>query len=265
MFVSSNGAKCLRAHRAIGTGTVAYDGVPLAPAAASAHYFIGIRDARNAEKLTCSHALVMEMRSRLVAASDDANSALLAGKMSYGESRSELIDTFGSRKVRPESIILINLVFSPLTWFAQVKISRQKIKSSRVEGEDQAALNGIIDCRNDVAQAKHRPLNPHFSLPLFRYMLLQEFTSTEADGGPSPLAPACNPAASTVAKVYPVKQVKAAPLRRIASARLFHLFPPFSPFPAQLMPAGAWDVLPYRCSTSLLYCAERVKRLTFAA
>ena len=32
--------------------------------------------------------------------------------------------------------------------------------------------------------------------------LLQEFTSTEAEGGPSPLAATCDPAASTVAKVY---------------------------------------------------------------
>ncbi len=35
-----------------------------------------------------------------------------------------------------------------------MKIARQKVKSSRVEGEDQGALNGIIDCRNDVAPVR---------------------------------------------------------------------------------------------------------------
>jgi hypothetical protein len=38
-------------------------------------------------------------------------------------------------------------------------------------------------------------------------VLLQEFTSTEAEAGPSPLAPPCNPTATSVAKVYHVKQV----------------------------------------------------------
>lgn len=233
MYVSSNGAKCLRAHRASGTGTVAYDGVPLAPSAAPAHYFIGVRDARNAEKLTCSHALVMEMRSRLVAASDDSSSALLAGKMSYGESRSELIDTFGSRKVAPESTILINLLCQPFTWFAQVKISRQKIKSSRVEGEDQSALNGIIDCRNDVAQAKRRPFTPHFSLHFA--------AGVHFDGGgwrPIASRPRVQPRCLHCGQGLPCEAGR-------STAPHFFL-PPFSPFPAQLMPAGAWDVLPYR-------------------
>ena len=86
------------------------------------------------------------------------------------------------------------------------------------------------------------------SPPIFRYMLLQEFTSTEADGGPSPLAPACNPAASTVAKVYPVKQVT------VACA----FFAPFFTSAAQLMPAGAWDVLPYRCCCAVTGCCACV-------
>jgi len=43
-----------------------------------------------------------------------------------------------------------------------VKISRQKIKSSRVEGEDQGALDGIVECRNDDApvRCKRMPLLP---------------------------------------------------------------------------------------------------------
>jgi hypothetical protein len=40
----------------------------------------------------------MEMRSHLVASGDSG--ANLQDKMSYGESRTELIDTFGSRKVQ---------------------------------------------------------------------------------------------------------------------------------------------------------------------
>ena len=84
----------MRGHRA--GGTIAYEGTPPLPSSASSHFFIGVRDKK--EKLTCSHAAVMEMRSQM-ATSSDSSSALLAGKMSYGESRSELIDTFGSRKV----------------------------------------------------------------------------------------------------------------------------------------------------------------------
>ena len=98
MFVSPDGTKRLHGHRA--GGTVAYDGTPLAPSAAPTDYFVGVRDAKKSDKLICSHAVVMEMRSHLVASSGDSNSALLGDKMSYGESRSELIDSFGSRKVR---------------------------------------------------------------------------------------------------------------------------------------------------------------------
>ena len=65
---------------------------------------------------------------------------------------------------------------------------------------------------------------------------------------PSPLAPACNPAASTVAKVYPVKQVT------VACA----FFAPFFTCAAQLMPAGAWDVLPYRCACAVTGCCACV-------
>ena len=107
MFVSPDGTKRLHGHRA--GGTVAYEGTPLAPSAAPTDYFVGVRDSKKIGKLTCSHALVMEMRSHLVDTSGDSNSALLADKMSYGESRSELIDSFGSRKVRHAACIVIVL------------------------------------------------------------------------------------------------------------------------------------------------------------
>ncbi len=96
VLVRPDGSRWLSGHRA--GGTVAYEGVPLVPSATSTNYFFGVRDPKKIEKMTCSHALVMEMRSHLVASGD--SNANLAGKMSYGESRSELIDTFGSRKVQ---------------------------------------------------------------------------------------------------------------------------------------------------------------------
>jgi hypothetical protein len=84
----------------------------------------------------------------------------------------------------------------------QVKIARQKMKSSRVEGEDQGALNSIIDCRNDEAPVSLRPLVLVFQFDL----LLQEFTSSDA-AGPSALAPPCVLDATSEAKLYPVKKV----------------------------------------------------------
>ena len=98
VFISADGSKHLRGHRA--GGTVAYDGTPVIPSATPTDYFVGVRDAKKINKMTCSHALVMEMRCHLVARSDGFNAARIADKMSYGESRSELIDSFGSRKVQ---------------------------------------------------------------------------------------------------------------------------------------------------------------------
>jgi A49-like RNA polymerase I associated factor len=189
----------LRGHRA--GGSVAYEGVPLAPSAAPTDYFVGVRDSKKMGKLTCAHALVMEMRSHLVDTSGDSNSALLADKMSYGESRSELIDSFGSRKVRHAACIALHLMLTRIC-------SGQNCAS-----EDQVFPGGR---RRPGSTQRHYRLSQrrcagqcfkHAFYSMMPDALLQEFTSTEAEGGPSPLAPACDPAAATVAKVYAIKQV----------------------------------------------------------
>ena len=90
-----DGVKCLRGHR----GAVSYEGVPATLSPAATHYFVALPDLRKQGRLTCSHAPLMEMRICSAEVDGTSSAHVSSGSMSYGESRVELIDSFGSRKV----------------------------------------------------------------------------------------------------------------------------------------------------------------------
>ncbi len=135
----------------------------------------------------------------------------LADKMSYGESRSEHIASFGSRKVRHAACIVLHLMLTRIC-------------------SDQ-------NCSSEVKifpGGRRRPGNTerHYRLSqrrcageFFKHAFYSMMPDALLQGGPSPLAATCDPAASTVAKVYAmVVQRKSRLSRDTAAVRLQRFF-----------------------------------------